>query len=152
VKGAITPVAPSSGEQCEDRWHARSFLYLALRALFGLLVRSRRGPDVKDIELTVLRHELEVLRRHVGRPKLRPADRALLAAVACHLPRSSRGRLLVTPRTLLRWHQALVRPKWRQHGGRLGRPPLSGEIQELVLRVGCVNSGRTSENIERAGE
>jgi hypothetical protein len=79
---------------------------VALRALVGALVRSRRGLDVKDIELLVLRHELEVLRRQVARPKLRPADRALLAVVACQLPRSSRGARLVTPCTLLRWHRA----------------------------------------------
>jgi hypothetical protein len=91
---------------------AFSFLYLAVRALLGTLVRSRRGLDVKDIELLVLRHELEILRRQVGRPKLGLPDRALLAAAACHLPRPSRGVLLVTPRTLLRWHQALVRRKW----------------------------------------
>jgi putative transposase len=47
-----------------------SFAYLALRALLGLLVRSRRGPDIKDIELMVLRHELDVLRRQVARPAL----------------------------------------------------------------------------------
>jgi hypothetical protein len=47
-----------------------SFLYLAVRALFGALVRSRRGLHVKDIELLVLRHELEILRRQVARPKL----------------------------------------------------------------------------------
>ena len=40
---------------------ALSFLYLALRALLGALVRSRRGLDVKDIELLVLRHELTIL-------------------------------------------------------------------------------------------
>src|SRR5215207_7221463 len=90
-----------------------SFLYLAVRALIGALVRSRRGLHVKDIELLVLRHELEILRRQVARPRLRHADRALLAAVACQLPRSSFGVLLVTPRTLLRWHRALVRRKWR---------------------------------------
>jgi putative transposase len=64
---------------------------------------------MKDIELLVLRHELEVLRRQVVRPKLRPADRALLASAACHLPRRSRSQRLVTPGTLLRWHRALVR-------------------------------------------
>ena len=51
-----------------------SLLYVAVRALLGLLVRSRRGPDVKDVELMALRHELEVLRRQVGRPRLRAAD------------------------------------------------------------------------------
>ncbi len=99
------------------------------------MLRSRRGLHVKDIELLVLRHELEILRRQVARPTLGAADRALLAAAACHLPRSSRGVLLVTPRTLLRWHRALVRWKWRQPAGRRGRPPLSAEIRELVLRL-----------------
>jgi hypothetical protein len=113
---------------------AFSFLYLAFRAL-GALVRSRRGLDVKDIELLVLRHELEVLRRQVGRPKLGMPDRALLVAAAVHLPRPSRAVLLVTPRTLLRWHQALVRRRWRQRPGRVGRPPLPPEVRELVLRL-----------------
>jgi transposase len=95
--------------------------------------------DVKDIELLVLRHELAILRREVARPKLGLADRALLAAAAAHLPRPSRSVLLVTPRTLLRWHRALVRRKWRQPVGRVGRPPLSPEIRELVLRLAREN-------------
>lgn len=37
------------------------------------------GEGSKDIEILVLRHQLKVLRRQVGRPKLRPVDRALLA-------------------------------------------------------------------------
>jgi putative transposase len=115
-----------------------SFLYLALRALLGALVRSRRGLHVKDIELLVLRHELEILRRQVARPKLGAGDRALLAACASHLPRSSFGVLLVTPRTLFRWHRALVRRKW-QPAGRRGRPPLSADVRELVLRLAREN-------------
>jgi putative transposase len=118
---------------------AFSFLYLAVRALLGALVRSRRGLHMKDVELLVLRHELEILRRQLVRPKLRMADRALLAAAACHLPRSSRGARLVTPRTLLRWHQALVRRKWRQAPGRRGRPKLPAEVRELVLRLAREN-------------
>ena len=118
---------------------AFSFLYLAVRALLGALLRSRRGLHVKDVELLVLRHELEILRRQVVRPELRMADRALLAAAACHLPRSSRGVLLVTPRTLLRWHQRLLRRKWRQATGRPGRPSLPAEVRELVLRLAREN-------------
>ena len=118
---------------------AFSFLYLAFRALLGALVRSRRGLDLKDVELLVLRHELEVLRRQVGRPKLKASDRALLAAAARHLPRSSRGVLLVTPQTLLRWHRALVRGKWQQPAARRGRPPLPAEVRELVLRLAREN-------------
>jgi putative transposase len=118
---------------------ALSFLYLAFRALLGALVRSRRGLDAKDIELLVLRHELEILRRQGARPKLGIADRALLAATSHHLPRASRGVLLVMPRTLLRWHRALVRRKWRQPVGRVGRPPVSPEIEELVLQLAREN-------------
>jgi len=75
-----------------------SFVYLVFRALLGALVRSRRGLDLKDVELIVLRHELEVLRRQVARPKLSPADRALLSAAACQLPRPLRD------------------PGWSRHG------------------------------------
>jgi putative transposase len=118
---------------------ALSFLYVAFRALLGALVRCPRGLDVKDVELLVLRHELEVLRRQVARPQLRAADRALLAAAACHLPRRSRGARLVTPRTLLRWHRALVRRKWRQPPARRGRPPISAEIRDIVMRLAREN-------------
>jgi hypothetical protein len=52
-----------------------SFLYLAFKALLGALVRSRRGLDIKGVELLVFRHELKVLRRQVARPNLRAADR-----------------------------------------------------------------------------
>src|SRR5438874_2425101 len=114
---------------------AFSFLYLAVRALLGALLRSRRGLYVKDVELLVVRHELEILRRQVVRPELRMVDRALLAAAACHLPGSSRGVLLVTPRTLLRCHQGLVRRKWRGAPGQRGRPSLPAEVRELVLRL-----------------
>jgi transposase InsO family protein len=118
---------------------AFSFLYVAFRGLLGALVRSRRGLDAKDLELLVLRHELEVLRRQVARPKLRAADRALLAAATRHLPRSSRGARLVTPRTLLRWHRALVRRKWRQSSGQCGRPPVPAEVRAVVLRLAREN-------------
>jgi putative transposase len=115
---------------------AFSFLHLASRALLGALVRSRRGLDVKDVELLVLRHELEVLRRQVARPQLRAADRALLAAAACHLPPVAR---LVTPRTRLRWHRALVRRKWRQRTPQHGRPPIAAEVRALVPRLAREN-------------
>jgi transposase InsO family protein len=118
---------------------AVSFLYLAFRALLGALVRSRRGLDVKDVELLVLRHELEILRRQVARPKPRGADRALLAAAACHLPRRSRDARLVSPRTLLRWHRALVRRRWRQPPGKRGRPRVPAEVRATVLRLAQEN-------------
>jgi putative transposase len=118
---------------------AFSFLYVAFRSLLGARVRCRRGLDVKDLELLILRHELEVLRRQVARPKLRSADRALLRAAACHLPRPLRGARLVTPRTPLRWHRALVRRTWRQSPSQRGRPPVPAEGRAVVLRLAREN-------------
>src|SRR5205814_17761 len=54
-------------------------------------------------------------------------------------PLPARGARLVTPRTLLRWHRALVRRKWRQPSERRGRPKLPAELRELVLQLAREN-------------
>src|SRR5262249_39023494 len=79
------------------------------------------------------------LERQKQRPRLRPADRALLAALARLLPPQRRHALLVTPQTLLRWHRELVRRKWTQPPRRAGRPPTDGRVRELVLRFAREN-------------
>ncbi len=86
----------------------------------------------------VLRHELSVLSRQAGRPQLRPSDRLLLAAANRLLPRSRWGSFVVTPATLLRWHRRLVARRWT-YSSRIGRPPVGGEIRELVLRLAREN-------------
>jgi putative transposase len=79
-----------------------SFVYLVFVSLLKLLVGGRGSAGVKDIELIVLRHQIDVLRRQVGRPRMRSADRAFLAAASRLLPPGRRDGLLVTPQTLLR--------------------------------------------------
>ena len=54
--------------------------YVALCRSIQLLVLLARGDATKDLELLVLRHQLAVLRRQTSRPRLEPADRALLVS------------------------------------------------------------------------
>ena len=66
----------------------RRFAYLTLCRSVQLLVLLARGDAAKDLEILVLRHQLTVLRRQTPRPRLEPADRAVLAAISRLLPRA----------------------------------------------------------------
>jgi putative transposase len=118
-----------------------SFVYWVVRRLFELLVLFGRSERAKELEILVLRHELQVLRRQVGRPRLRTADRVLLAALGQLVPRKQRCSFLVQPATLLRWHRDLVRRRWTYGGRRRGRPPLASQTQQLILRLAAENPG-----------
>ena len=80
-----------------------SMVYMVIRRLLELLALLARGERSKELEITVLRHGLSLLRRSVKRPALQPQDRVLLAALSQLLPRSSWRAFFVTPETLLRW-------------------------------------------------
>jgi hypothetical protein len=113
--------------------------YLTLCRSIQLLVLLARGDTRKDLEILVPRHQLAVLRRQVARPRLEPADRALLAALSRALPRSRWPCFFVTPDTLLRWHRRLVAGAWTYPHRGTGRPPLDQELQQLIIRLASEN-------------
>jgi len=66
----------------------------------------------------------------------------VLAALREWLPRTAWSSLLVQPETVLGWHRELVRRRWAAYRERprRGRPPVSEECRELIVRVARENS------------
>ena len=118
-----------------------SLVYWSLRRLLEFGVLRFRSEREKDIEILLLRHQLQVLERQVARPRLNQADRVLLAASSRVLPRERWSSFFVTPATLLRWHRELVARRWAYPRRSAGRPPIGTEIRELAVRLARENPG-----------
>jgi putative transposase len=115
-----------------------SLLYLLFRRALAVASLRLRSREFKELEIVVLRHELAVLRRQISRPRLHEPDRVFLAAAGQLLGRGTRS-FFVRPDTLLDWHRQLVRKRWTYARRRPGRPAVSEEIRELVLRLAREN-------------
>jgi putative transposase len=118
---------------------ALSFLYLMAQRLIGMLFGGLRSEHAKDVEIAVLRHQVQVLRRQVKGAEFRPADRALLALLSSVLPRTRWSIFLVALDSILRCHQRPVARKGTQPHHRGGRPGLGGEVVALILRLAGEN-------------
>jgi putative transposase len=116
------------------------FSYLAVRRVLSLVVLLLRRSGSKEIEILVLRHELEILRRNQPRPCLQPADRVWLATLSRLLARERWSAFGVRPETLLRWHRRLVARHWTYPHRHPGRPPTAEELAALIARMATDNS------------
>ena len=87
-----------------------------------------------------LREENRVLREQLGQRRLRLTDdqRRQLAVKAKGIGRKLLAEVatIVTPETLLRWHQRLIAQKYDGSGKRgPGRPRTAAEIEQVVVRM-----------------
>lgn len=116
--------------------------YLIARRLVGGLALLARSDAAKDAEILVLRHQLAVLQRQVGRPRLTWPDRAIIAALALRLPPARRLGMLITPGTILGWHRRLIARRWTTAVTRPpGRPSTPPGLRALVKRLASENPG-----------
>ncbi len=103
-----------------------------------------------------LRTENQILREACGKKRIPLTDsqRRRLAIKGKLLGRKLLGDIatIVTPDTILRWHHRLVAMKWDySHRRKLaGRPPVSREIIDLVLRLAAENRGWGFDRIQGA--
>src|SRR5262245_57258849 len=108
-----------------------------VRLFFHILSAPFRTQAQLEAEITMLRHQLNVLRRQVpSRPRLTAADR-LLFVWLCRLFPSLRSAItIVQPDTVLRWHRSGFRLYWRwKSRSRGGRPKVPIEIRRLIRRI-----------------
>jgi hypothetical protein len=81
---------------------------------------------------------------------------AVLGGKLRSLPAAARTRVceslsLFTPATVLRWHRELVRHKWTVHRRRTpGRPSISAELEDLILRLARENPIERAARVPRA--
>jgi putative transposase len=118
---------------------ALSFLFLVVRRALEMFRVRRKSTFDKDVEILILRHQLEVLRRKTARPRFSWADQAFLSLTARLLPRQRGASLLVTPAMILEWQRRIVRRRWtyalpratsaRRRDGRPHLPAGSGETR-----------------------
>jgi hypothetical protein len=123
-------------------------VFIVLAALLCWLIdldtlRFQSDRD-KELEILLLRCQLAILQRSQPRPRRlnrwEKLGLAVLIGIVRSLPTAARTRVqdslrLFTPATVLRWHRELMRRKWtfRQQQPP-GRPPISAELEHLILR------------------
>ena len=118
-----------------------SLIYSMLGVLLDAVAVSRSDRADLEAEVLALRRQVQVLERQIKRVQWKPGDRMVLAALRDRLTPSAWAGLLVRPETVLGWHRALVRGKWAAYRGRprRGRPPISVECRNLIVRMAREN-------------
>ena len=112
-------------------------LNLAMHCLVGRFKSRARF----EAENTVLRHQLNVLRRKVrSRTRIGTVDRLIMVWLYRLFPSVLTAIAIVKPETVVRWHRDGFRLYWRwKSRSRGGRPRLPAEIRRLVREMSLAN-------------
>src|SRR3989454_5103092 len=94
-----------------------------------------------SLENVALRHQLTVLQRSVGRPRLDRRDRIFWVCLSRLWGNWRSSLVIVQPGTVLAWHRQGFRLYWRWKSRRrsAGRPPLDLELRMLIRRMARAN-------------
>jgi putative transposase len=123
-------------------WSIVALVFSVLLDLFHLRGLSNHE---KDLEILILRHQLDILERKRTQPiKISKAEKLTLAVLTNKLkivsnrPASQLRNFLriLQPETVLKWHRELVRRKWTQdHPNKGGRPKINAGLEALIVRL-----------------
>jgi hypothetical protein len=112
-----------------------------LSLLLHVVVSPFRTKARLEVEIILLRHQLNVLRRRVpSNPKLAVADRLVFVWLYRLFPAVLNAVTIVQPETVIRWHRTGFRLYWRwKSRSRGGRPKVPGEIRRLIREMSLAN-------------
>jgi putative transposase len=106
---------------------------MAFLAFIRALLMPRAALAAENL---ALRHQINVLRRSVPRPRVRLRDRLLWVLLRRFWSGWSGSLIIVQPSTVVRWHRQGWSLFWRwKSRGKPGRPAVSLETRELIRRL-----------------
>ncbi len=96
-------------------------------------LKSRRDLALENV---ALRHQLMVLQRQPGRPRLKDRDRLVWMCLRRLWHGWHRALVIVQPATIVKWHRKGFRAYWRWKSRPTGgRPRIDREVRELIRDV-----------------
>src|SRR6202142_1639603 len=103
-----------------------------------LLFRSRASLAA---EILVLRHQINILRRHSPKRQTFSAmDRLIFAGLYRLAPTVLNALAIVEPETVIKWHRTGFRSYWRWKSRRRGgRPTVPPEMRKLIRAMSIAN-------------
>src|SRR5499433_1003978 len=112
--------------------------YSLVWSVLVLLFRSRASLEA---EILILRHQLNIQRRHVPkRVAFSAIDRLIFVGLYRLAPNAIKALTIVKPDTVICWHRAGFRSYWRwKSRHRCGRPTVLLEIRRLIREMRVAN-------------
>ena len=113
----------------------------ACSLVWSVLVLLFRSRGSLKAEILILRHQLNIQRRHLPtRRTLGALDRLMFVGLYRLVPSTLNALTIVKPETVIRWHRAGFGLYWRwKSGRRCGRPTVSLEIRRLIREMSIAN-------------
>ena len=127
-------------------WFLVTHIFATLLELIGI---GRLSESEKDLEILILRHQLDILERKQKTPiKPNRGEKMTLAVLTNKLKQTSNRSThqlsniirIFQPATVLKWHRQLVKRKWTQEAkNKGGRPKINQETRDLIVRLAQEN-------------
>ena len=128
-------------------WFILSQMFSTLLTLLRL---GHTSDKDKDLEILILRQQLNILQRQLDKPiKPNRAEKLTLAVLSANL-KQQRNRpvkqfrsliRIFQPETVFGWHRQLVKRKWTYaRKNKVGRPPTTDKVKALVIRLALENN------------